>query len=229
MPRCWSCCALPGHAATCCAGRSPGGRGAVPRFVLALRRVVVPVACSPSCSGRPPQHQRPGPSIVGPEPTLILVACSPVRAVGGHRSINDLTHEGAFRFSTAHGAIVDFSAQGELGFQSDFSWQLAWLDLPCMSRCGSHHRLLPPGMTVSGLQLPRIVAARQQVFIPFSLSLPPRRLRLPAGARQERQPVRRGRQNRRHPQRQGAFVAWQASACHTTQHTPATNLLANQL
>lgn len=65
--------------------------------------------------------------------------------MGGHRSINDLTHEGAFRFSTAHGAIVDFSAQGELGVQSDFTWEPAWLDLTCISRCGSTTDCSPRG------------------------------------------------------------------------------------
>ncbi|KAI7843180.1 hypothetical protein COHA_003163 [Chlorella ohadii] len=36
----------------------------------------------------------------------------PLEAVGGHRNANDLAHDSTFRFSTAHGAIVDFSAQG---------------------------------------------------------------------------------------------------------------------
>jgi sodium-coupled neutral amino acid transporter 10 len=36
----------------------------------------------------------------------------PVEGGGKYRNLNDLAHEGTFRFSVAHGAIVDFSAQG---------------------------------------------------------------------------------------------------------------------
>ena len=48
--------------------------------------------------------------------TIVRASCSPhpALAVGGHRNANDLAHDSTFRFSTAHGAIVDFSAQGKL-------------------------------------------------------------------------------------------------------------------
>lgn len=53
-------------------------------------------------------------------------------AAGKYGNLNDLAHEGAFRFSVAHGAMVDISAQGE----RPFSWDdVGALSLSPTTRC----------------------------------------------------------------------------------------------